>query len=379
MRPGERFAATGLLLLLISACPVDSSIQAFHRSYGPKADLLVSSPTLQWEVWPSDGSEVTSTTMLINGREVDATYNKRLRRLEYHPNRPFQAGAYKVECKVQVADRLEVKKNWAFQVSTDALASLPEPDSIQDRALNLTNSYRRTLGLADAYQEPRLNAASYAHVRYLVQNKRTGHYQKPGEPGFVGATPSDRIEAFGYCGNSWECVAYHSGGLEESIRDLFNAPYHRIPFLQPGKMAIGTGFIGKHYAMEFGSGDADGASFSPAAGQENVPTSWDGNESPNPLRMHQKSRSEVGYPIVFCYFDDNSPSLRNAKATLTLDGQEVPSYLNNRENDDVLENSVVLIPKLPLQPNKAYQVSVQAMINGKKEISRTWTFTTGQK
>ena len=205
--------------------------------------------------------------MVINGERVNAAYNQRSRRLEYHPSEPFRAGQYEVQCRVMVDDRLEVKKNWTFKVSSEAISRLPGPDAVQDAGLAETNSYRRTLGLEDAYQEDRLNAASLAHVKYLAQNRRTGHYEKQGEPGFIGVTPSDRLEAFGYTGTSWECVSYNSGSLQDSVRDLFDAPYHRIPFMQPGQVPMGTGMVGKHFSIKFGDSGASGLTVSPAAGQ----------------------------------------------------------------------------------------------------------------
>lgn len=378
-RLAGRFVITGLLFSVIAGRPADSSIQAFHRSYGPKTNLLVSSPTLQWEVWPSDGARVTSATMLINGDEVRATYNAKLRRLEYNPDRPLTPGSYEVKCRVLVDQRLEVTKNWNFRVAQDAIPSLPQPDASQDAGLAEANSYRRALGLVPAYQESRLNAASLAHVKYLSRNRRTGHYEKAGEPGFVGVTPSERLEAFGYCGGSWECVSFNSGGVKESVRDLFHAPYHRIPFLQPGRMPIGTGMVGRNFSIKFGEGDDQGLSVSPGANQSGIPTSWDGNESPNPLRMHGSAGAMVGYPIVFSYFGENNPVLKLKSATLTCDGEPVAFWANSSTNDDHLENSILVMPKKPLKPNTRYEVSVEASVNGRGTIEKSWSFTTADK
>jgi hypothetical protein len=376
-RHGGRFVAVSLLTFAIASRFADSSIQAFHRSYGPKTSLLVSSPTLQWEVWPSDGAKVTSATMQINGREVDASYNAKHRRLEYHPDQPLRTGEYDVQCRVMVDGRLEVKKNWSFRVSPDAIPELPSPDASQDSGLAEANRYRRTLGLEPAYQESRLNAASLAHVKYLSRNRRTGHYEKPGEPGFVGATPSDRLEAFGYCGGSWECVSYNSGGVKESVRDLFHAPYHRIPFLQPGHMPVGTGMAGRNFSIKFGEGDKSGLSVSPGVNQSDIPTSWDGNESPNPLRMHGSDGRAVGYPIVFSYFGEENPTIKLRHASLTCDGEPIAFWANSSANDDHLENSIFIIPKRPLRPNTRYEVTVEASVNGKGSLEKNWSFTTG--
>lgn len=379
LRIGGRIASASLLLSIIAGRTADSSIQAFHRAYGPKSALLVSSPTLQWEVWPSDGARVTSASMVINGEKVDASYNQSSRRLEYRPTNPFRAGKYDVKCRVMVEGRLEVKKDWTFQVSNDAISRLPGPDTTQDTGLEETNRYRKALGLEEAYQEDRLNAASLAHVKYLAKNRRTGHYEKEGEPGFVGVTPAQRLEAFGYSGGSWECVTYNSGGIKESVRDLFHAPYHRIPFLQPGRVPVGTGIVGTHFAIKFGDSGGAGLTVSPASGQTGVPTSWDGNEHPNPLRMHSPGNGDVGYPIVFSYFGEDYPVLKLVEASLTCNGKSIPVFENSSLNDDHLENSIIVMPKKPLAANETYDVWIKASVNGKGNIEKRWSFTTGSK
>jgi hypothetical protein len=371
--------ATSLLAFLVSTIPALPSIQAFHRSYGPKAEIKVSAPTLQWEVWPSDGAQVTGVSMEINGREVDASYNNRLRRLEYQPVKPFNAGKYDVRCRVTVAGKLQVKKDWSFQVSSDAIPSLPAPDTVQVASLSEVNIYRRSLGLDAAHHDSRLNAASLAHVRYLSLNKRTGHYEKEGEPGFIGVTPSDRLETFGYCGSSWECVTFNSGGVRESVRDLFDAPYHRIPFLQPGAPPIGTGMVGRNFGIKFGDSHETGISVSPGSNQSGVSTSWSGNEVPNPLRMHAAPSGAVGYPIVFAFFGENYPSIKLASASLSSGGMDVPMFVNTSVNDDRLEGAIIMIPKRPLAPSARYDVEVEAVANNGKTVQKRWSFTTGAK
>lgn len=372
-----RSAICGALLLVLSASPADSSIQAFHRSYGPTSKLLVASPTLLWEVWPSSGARVTSVSMSVNGSPVDASYNRQLRRVEYHPERPLGAGKYDVACRVRVDDYLTVKKDWSFQVSDGAIIRLPAPVPAQDEALREVTRIRAELGLDKPYQEDRLNAASLAHAKYLGLNKRTGHFEKAGEPGFVGETPAARLEAFGFSGGSWECVTYNSGAVRDSIRDLFDAPYHRIPFLQPGKMPVGSGMSGQHFALKFGTGDTGGPSYSPGNGQRYVPTSWNANEVPNPLRMHLPKPRKVGYPIVFSYFADENPTLKLVRARLTRNGAEVPVFVNTPKNDNRLDNSIFLIPTEPLAPNQKYEVDFEATVNDRTRVRHNWSFQTG--
>jgi hypothetical protein len=365
------------MLLILSATPADSSIQAFHRSFGPTAKLLVASPTLLWEVWPSSGARVTSVSMSVNGSPVNANYNPELRRVEYQPEHPLGAGNYNVACRVKVDDYLTVKKDWSFQVSSGAVKILPAPDAAQDQAVREVSRIRAELGLPKPFQEDRFNAASFAHSKYLTLNKRTGHFEQPGEPGFVASTPSQRLEVYGYSGGSWECVTYNSGGIRESIQDLFDAPYHRIPFLQPGRMPIGSGVAGRNFTLKFGNGEVAGPSYSPGNGQRYVPTSWNANETPNPLRVHMPLPRRVGYPIVFSYFADESPTLKVVKAELSRDGVQVPVFVNSKANDDRLDNTVFIIPTQPLKPNERYTVYFEGTVNDKSRIRHTWSFETG--
>jgi len=284
-----------------------------------------------------------------------------------------------VQCKVVVDDRLTVTKDWTFQVSTKATPILAEANPQQIQALNLANGYRENLGLPPMTIEPHLDAAALAHANYLAINHRTGHYEKEGEPGFVGITPEDRLEAFGYCGGSWECVTYNSGGVSESVRDLYNAPYHRIPFLQPGSnVPFGSGYAGKNLSIKFGDNSTIDSEVSPGNQQTGIPTSWDGNETPNPLRMHPEAASVVGYPIVFGFFSPDNPTVNLVSATLTQNGRTVDCYVNSPDNDDHLQAAVIVIPKRPLTPDTTYHAHVEIKANH-KTIARDWTFTTGAK
>lgn len=373
-----KLAGSAALFFAFAGQPVNSSIQAFHRAYGPKSSLLVSSPILSWEVWPSSGARVTSSTMSINGQQVNAIYDEHTRRLTYQPNQPLLAGTYRVQCKVVVDKCLTVSKDWSFQILNQAIAKLPAPTDNQDLALQIANSYRQRIGLPSMEQESRLNAAALAHSKYLSLNRRTGHYEKEGEPGFIGATPSDRLEAFGYCGSSWECVTYNSGTVQNSVRDLFDAPYHRIPFLQPGIVPFGSGFAGKNLSIKFGDSGTGGSSVSPGVNQADVPTKWNGNESPNPLRMHPNAGDMVGYPVVFANFSEDNLPVSLVRAWLkTSAGDEVECFVNSPENDDHLDNAIMLLPKKPLKPNTSYSAHVEVLVAKKQQIIRDWVFQTG--
>lgn len=116
---------------------------------------------------------------------------------------------------------------------------------------------------------------------------------------------------------------------------------------------------------------------SPAPGQQGTPLSWDGNESPCPLRVHKASGS-VGYPIVFAWFSPRLESIRVTSMRLRgPDGAEVAAYVNTPENDTELRFAAVITPKVPLRPHTNYSVDVKATTQRGSRIDRKWSFTTG--
>lgn len=358
-------------------------IEAFSRAYGPKSAMLVARPTLRWEVWPGGRGTVTAAEMVVNDRIVEARYDPDTKSLVYTPDESFAPGLYRVKCRVVINGSLNATKEWAFSVTSSSARQLPEPDQSQIEAFDLVNRYRSNLGLSPFRMDERLNAASLAHSQYLLENNTTGHFQKSGKPGFIGATPGERFEAFGFVQDSWEGVDYGAAGPEEAIRNLFEAPYHRIPFLQPGSPELGSGYAGQRMTLGFGSSDDVATVVSPGPGEADVPTVWDANERPHPLRVHQLQRRAVGFPIVLARFSPDADRIKVENASLSLadSQQSVPIYLNTPDNDNNLRMATILMAREPLRPQTRYQVQVsgyEILADGRrgKSITRTWSFST---
>ncbi|MFY9234079.1 MAG: CAP domain-containing protein [Fimbriimonadaceae bacterium] len=359
---------------------------AYTRVFGPKATMLIAKPTLRWEIWPGGRSAITEQKMLINGVEVRAYYSKGDRSLMYTPDRPLAPGEYKVKCRVVIDDSLVANKEWTFTIATGAAPNLAPPDSDQIRAFRAANVYRTALGLEPFRFDDRLNGAALAHSKYLAKNNTTGHFQKPGTPGYFGQDPGARLESFGFIDESWENVAYGNETPEEAITSLVDAPYHRIPFMQPGAIVLGAGFNENRLTVEFGANKSEGTVVYPAPGQSNVPTLWNGNERPNPLRLHDAPKP-VGYIIVLSAWQPGGAKLKVQEATLRncADGSLVPAFLNTPSNDDRLDNSCFIIPKRPLRPGTTYEVlvrgSVQPTASDRSEVplDKRWRFTTATK
>jgi hypothetical protein len=286
-------------------------------------------------------------------------------------------GKHRVECRVTIDRRAVFRQAWETEVVAGALEEFPPPNKEQIEALEVANEYRRTLGLVDFRPEPCLSAASLRHSQYLAMNREGGHLQKRGLPGFFGETSGDRVTAFGWTESSWEGVTHGEENVRRAVVNLFDAPYHRLPFMQPGVVAFGSGRVQDKTTLEFGGTKEKGLVVSPADGQRFVPRLWDGIERPDPLRIHEFAEQPVGYPIVFAYFDHETKGLSEVKTSLTLDDKPVPSYVNTPQNDNELTNAVFIMPIKPLKPLTLYKVSVSAKNGAGAPLQKSWSFTTG--
>jgi hypothetical protein len=379
MKLRKEVCVVGLGLLLSGSLILANTLpEVYSRVAGPRGDLRFARPTLRWEVWTTPGSSVTSATMRINGKLVEAEYKKEEKALLFVPSAPLPPGEHLVEASVVIDRRFTAKKTWNVKIAGDAVPELPAPSSEQLRVLRAANKIRKELGLPEFQPDQRLFAAANAHSDYLAQNKTAGHFQRPGLPGFIGETPGDRLEAFGWIDGSWENVDSGSPTPEDAVRNLMEAPYHRLPFMQPGEPFFGAGAAGRRTTIEFGMTYETQTVVSPAPNQKDVPPAWSYQERPDPLRLHHGARRPVGYVIVFAHFTPEGDKIRVHAATLRkVNGEEVPRYLNTPENDDQLRFACFLIPKRALDPHTTYEAAVNATSANGDKISRTWRFTTG--
>lgn len=351
--------------------------EAFSRAFGPKALVSVSRPTLVWEVWAGPGSSVSKSEMILDGQRVPSRYDAEGHCLKYTPEVPLASGPHTVTAEVTIDGSLPVKRDWQFSVPNSAPESVPVADAQQRALVDAINRLREAMDLPDFVSDDRLAAAAAAHTEYLKTNNVTGHVERPGTARFVGAMPLDRLESYGFMEDSWECVDYGGVNQDEGLRDLFAAPYHRIPFMQPGSLLCGGSFDSRHLTVEFEMAKQKAVVVSPYPDEVGVPTSWFSHERPNPLRMHDVDRP-VGYPIVFNSFTTDNQKFILKKARLkTSNGDEVPVFLNSSANDDKLTFTAFLIPQQPLQANTSYTVEVSGYMESGQNVSKTWSFTTG--
>jgi hypothetical protein len=348
----------------------------YGRARGPEGRVLNARPTLVWEVWSNRPGEIVGARAVLDRQSLRAQYDFDNRRVVAELDRPLAPGTYRAKLSAVLRDGGTLDESWTFTVLGEARELLP-PSTSQHRTLQAVNRFRAEMGLPPFRMNDNLNMASLLHSRYLAANNTTGHYQKEGKPLFFGVEPGDRHEALGWTGDSWETVSYGSSTEEESVRNLIDAPYHRIPFIQPGEQSFGSGFHGERLTASFSMSKEKATVVHPYPGQANVPVLWDFNERPNPLRLHAGARRPVGYPIMLVHFD-KTPMRLNVRAAYLLDasGREVPSFLNTPTNDKELVNALILMPKGPLAPNSDYTVQIEASVANGPDVSRRWSFRT---
>lgn len=376
-----RYATFTVLSVLAAATSVaDTRFVVKVGGYGPRTEVRIARPTLKWEIWPADsGAKVRSVSLTLDGKPVAAVYDERARAVTYTPREALESGVHKVYCRITFDNGAAFDQRWETRVAVSPLVSFPSPNALQQKALTTVNAFRGNLKLPAVTCDDRMNLAALQHSLYLATNRTTGHGEEPGRSGFLGKSGAERLEAYGWIGSSWEDVNVGAIDLRESITELFDAPYHRIPFMQPGTFDIGTGFEDSRLTVEFGTSPDSGVVISPSDGQKGVPCAWTNFESPNPLRFHGNAK-RTGYPIVCSVFGPELPKLNYVKASLVADGgHEVPCWLNSQDNDAYLTGAAVLFPQSPLKPNTRYIVRFSAQDDNGKPIEASAIFTTGAK
>lgn len=259
-------------------------------------------------------------------------------------------------------------------------STLSPPSNVQTQeALTVLNAIRRRLSLPALSLDPRLCAAASGHCAYLNVNHLLDHQEEPRFANYIAADPAGRAAHFGYTGSCFENIRQGGGTMSDAILEMLNGPYHRAPLLQPGVFAAGISGSARLTTLLFGQSADSGVVVYPADGQRDIPTTWNGAELPDPLRVHPEATAHgaCGYPITINAYAADGVLLSDVTATLTTAaGAAVPIYLNTPANDDLLSGGAILIPVQPLLPDTTYQVAFQAKDDSGHTITRTWRFTT---
>lgn len=355
----------------------------------PTGIVRVTHPTLSFPIVPNGPAKITQVDMVLNQTPVAASYSETKKAVVYQPTQPLPPGEYHVQCRLAFDDASSFRQEWRFAVAADAVTDLPEPTVRQRALFDAVNALRRSLGQPPFALSKTLCAAAQAHARYARLN-RSGdfHEEQLGRLGVTGVLPQDRTDAFGFVDPVREVGSTDTFSQGEGlVMKLFDAPYHRLPFLEPDACPLGTGSEGGLHdylatVLEISRSETEATVVSPFPDQRRVPTTWVDNESPDPLRIHPPHSPLVGYVIVFAHFCPGAGRLTATDRitvtdmTLTAAGEEIQVFWNTPANDAQLTDSALLIPQQPLMPGTTYHVAVKAATEGGTDISREWDFTT---
>ncbi|MCZ8519180.1 MULTISPECIES: stalk domain-containing protein [Paenibacillus] len=368
------------------------SVDAASFSYAayPKGTVGIQKPVIGFDVGETDAAQRFSAfNMKVDGRMIAGTLDGEEMSYIYTPSEPLASGEHTVEVTLQFDGYEAINSSWTFRVAENAVSEVKaDYGKNQQDGLQAINDYRILYGLQPLKLNANLTLAAKLHASYLAGNKAANsglslHKQQAGLPGFIGEGPGERSVYAGYYKGIGEDVSFHTGTLIDSIDSLFDAPYHRSPFLNPDARDLGIEMVGDYVVMEFGFGDETGdlnLVVSPAPGDPYVPVNFEGYEDPDPIRMHTAAKYPVGYPLMAVADGANITAVELAGAKLTdASGAEVELLKNSAANDDHLKNAAILIPAAPLQPDMEYKAYVKLNVsrNGVPSVlEKSWSFRT---
>ncbi|TMG54023.1 MAG: hypothetical protein E6H84_09795 [Chloroflexi bacterium] len=257
------------------------------------------------------------------------------------------------------------------------LASSANADIVANAdMLLLNNQMRFAIGSPTVPTDQRLAQAAQSHANYSSANGTGGHYETAGLPYYTGYAPRDRLIAQGWTTSFVSEVATGGSGLS-GVRQLWDAPYHRLGMMHPNATTIAWGHSDLN-AHESTVGDlVYDFSFravdfvrSPANLQTSIPTSWSGHESPNPLPSGVSG--PVGYPIMIVYSGGQNVQMRAAEV-VAPNGTRLPIYYAAQQFEYDYQ---VIIPQQPLAANTTYHVRFDITVGG-QYVTNEWNFSTG--
>jgi uncharacterized protein YkwD len=398
LNPMMRLAKHMLLLTLVVLIGGMSLVFPAHDAHAisysyegaPKETIGVTKPTITF-FFNTVLATPPTYTMYLNGESVPAYYDKVKGAFTYTPTKDLAPGSYTVRMSIVFTGYEPIESSWTFIVAKDAIRQYAAATPEQLEGFAALNDYRTLYGLPSVKMNERLNASATAHAQYLETNKiqqsaesrESLHDQDPSKKGFFGKSPLERGAYFGYTSNLGEDAAYYQGTINQVIDALFDAPYHRMPFLNPYIKEVGIGRVGNYMIIEFSSESdpSDRLIVSPAAGDRYVPTTFEGDESPDPLRIHSSSTYPVGYPIMAQYYGSKVKRVSLLDAEL-LDSSKrsVDLLINTPDTDDDLSTAVIVLPRKPLLADSSYHVKLNLQLTRQDGSTMTevkeWDFTT---
>jgi hypothetical protein len=245
--------------------------------------------------------------------------------------------------------------------------------------LDQINAYRSLAGVAPASFNPQLGNSSAGQVSYYELNLGSPalngmglHEQQPNALGFTGSSIGARARTAGYsAGAVTENAGF--GGLTAAIDWAMGTVNHRLPLIHPSALDIGYAVSDSTSFNIIDSGLRRTAlnvtlpSAYPGDGATDVPTSWDGGETPDPA---PGVRRPLGYPITVAF----AANQRVDWTSFELFDPAGESLEISTPKTDWMR-AAAIIPHRPLLHGATYTARISAQVDG-KPLTREWSFTT---
>ena len=256
-------------------------------------------------------------------------------------------------------------------------APVDQPDPSVSVALETVNRYREQAGVAPMATHPSLMESAAGHVRYYDANLGDPalagmglHQQRPEAPDFTGASMRDRARAAGYDNTVTENAGF--GRMDQAVEWYIGTVNHRLPLIHPDALDVGmarspaSGFGVIAVGMRRDRLDVSLPSVYPPDGASDVPSTWDGLETPDPAPGVPRP---LGYPITvafarFQHVEWGTIGLRDAG--------DAPLEISTPRTDWM--RAVAIIPYRPLAPGTTYTARVEATVDG-QPVTKSWSFT----
>ena len=259
---------------------------------------------------------------------------------------------------------------------------------LQIEALARVNWYRWKAGLPTVGLNNAISEAAQMHCEcYVVHladySEMSPHSEKSSWPEPCrGESATDRIAASGGSTGRGvtEIIAYLMTPTL-AVDGWMETLYHRLPILDPTARECGYGDVieggGPINTMNFVLGDSavdlEGVHFYPYDGQTQVPTQWDGYESPQP------PPPPAGYPSgpIITMTLGRGGWMGETHELFDGDGQTVEHTYLDHYNDEYLSgwNTMAIYANEPLQSGMTYQVRFVINDSGAPRTF-SWSFTT---
>ena len=278
---------------------------------------------------------------------------------------------------VRVARVLALLPLFSIGLFFGAPAAVAQADATTATAMmQLQNQMRFAIGDPTIPMDTSVVQAAQSHANYNAANRIIGHYETAGNAYYTGYAPRDRVIAAGLTTTFVSEVATGGSNALGGVQQLWDAPYHRLGMMHPSASSAGWGHSDlsgsatvADITYDFGIRSVDYVR-SPANGQTNIPTSWSGNESPNPLPAG--TSGPVGYPIMLVYSGGQPVDMRAAEI-VAPDGSRLPIYYAPQQLE---RDYQVIIPQRPLSTNTTYHVRFDINVNSRMTTNE-WDFSTG--